>query len=276
MPVKFINITKKSFLNNGKPLFKIISSQWANNTLGVNHYLWFANPANWKDAFEKRFIDLSYKLKSNSMVSFPLKDKIFCSCFSNERVCEAQWFMYSRDNNDNDSLCLKINREKLLDELEQYCKANPDVELFIGKVKYQETSEITNSLPKNSFLNRGTKPFDIHNIQSQIRLLLLKRNAFFYEDEIRIFIINANNQGDGLKFQYKCDANVLVQQIMMNPTFTKQNALKVWLESPTNIQTPLGKGLGFNPITNSKCVTQKRVVLSHLYEHANPSYVKLY
>ena len=67
--VEFLNISKEIFLEKGKPLFKMLPIQYVNTTLSIpNHYLWFAHPVTWKDAFEKRFINTQYKTASGSII----------------------------------------------------------------------------------------------------------------------------------------------------------------------------------------------------------------
>jgi len=276
MSVKFINLTKKSFLKNS-PLFKIISLDRVDSYLGDNPCLWFSNLEYWNDAFEKRFVEMKYK-KGSKLLDYPLKNKIFCTCFSDQRICEAQWYVYSGNKSIADCIGLKINRIKLLEILEKYSiQHNNDV--YIGKVEYQTTTEIISSVSKNSFLNKGKKKFDINDRNSQLRLLLLKRNAFIYEDEIRIFIIRNENQLDtasrGISMSCHCKANELVQEVIMNPQFAILDNLKKRLETPLGKATSSGKGFGFELIKDSMGKPHPRVVVSRLYDYQHSKYIEL-
>ena len=60
MAVHFVNITPQEFQEVA--LFKLIKENYIGSTLGsAKPYLYFANPASWSDAFEKRFINVLYK-----------------------------------------------------------------------------------------------------------------------------------------------------------------------------------------------------------------------
>lgn len=267
MSIHFINITKKAFLSK-KPLFKIIQENKINSTIGLKPYLWFADPGTWKDAFERRFIDVSYKDSSGVLHKYPLQGRIFCTCFSLTRICEAQWKVYSNDLN---SICIKVNRTTLLDELNKYLQANPNDEIYIARVEYQETKTIEGSLAKNPIFAKTV--FSFSNQDSLVKLLTLKRNAFLYEDELRIFIIKPQNSGtfhyNGIEFHYSCKPTDLVESIMLNPSFNNKK-----LEKKLSTKEASG-GYGFTPFYNSKGNIQKRVCKSRLYNYKHPSFINI-
>ncbi len=267
MGIHFINNSDKEFLSK-KPFFKILQRKRISSTIGQNPYLWLANPSTWEDAFERRFIDVLYKDNNGGLNKFPLKGRIFCTCFSLTRICEAQWKVYSKNPN---NICIKVNRVALLDELTKYLQANPNDEIYIGRVEYQETKIITGSISKNPiFANIG---FSFNDQTSLVKLLTLKRNAFLYEDELRIFLIKPQNSNTnhlkGIEFHYQCKPTNLVESIMLNPSFKDKGLEQRLAENTAN------GGYGFTPFINSKGKMQRRVCKTHLYNYKQPSFIKL-
>lgn len=267
MSIHFINNADKEFLSK-KPFFKIVQRKRINSTIGQEPYLWFANPSTWEDAFERRFIDVLYKDNNGGLNIFPLKGRIFCTCFSLTRVCEAQWKVYSKNPN---NICIKVNRGALLDELTKYLQANTNDEIYIGRVEYQETRMIKGSLSKNPLFKKTG--FSFSNQASLVKLLTLKRNAFLYEDELRIFIIKPQNSNTnhlkGVEFHYQCKPTDLVESIMLNPSFKDKSLEQRLAEDTAN------GGYGFTPFVNSKGNMKRRVYKSQLYKYKHPSFIKL-
>lgn len=63
MGLEFVNITREEFLSK-KLLHKYMPLEYALDSLN-NRHLWFANPATWKDPFEKNL----------SMPNLPIKQR---------------------------------------------------------------------------------------------------------------------------------------------------------------------------------------------------------
>ena len=272
MAVHFVNITPQEFQEVA--LFKLIKENYIGSTLGsAKPYLYFADPASWSDAFEKRFINVLYKEGNNPLVDYPLKNKVFCSCFSHTRIVEAQWFVYSRTKKDElkGLIQLTFNNQQLLDELNRF-NAENDADIYIGKVAYQETRKIKGRISKNNFLN-VPKQFSLNCEESLIRLLLLKRNAFIAENEIRIIIVKKEpDLQSGRKLYYKCQPTDLISRITINDWFTTKG-LKAQLESPIGQSINGLPCYGFTPVINIKGKNHPRVVESHIYSHQHPKFV---
>ena len=106
----------------------------------------------------------------------------------------------------------------LLDELENYAKAN-QVKVFIGKVEYQKTNDIKKDISCNSFLNQTKHSIkSLRNDDLKARLILLKRRAFEYENEIRIIIVkDKNTKEKGIYLPYECENTDLIDTISFDP-----------------------------------------------------------
>lgn len=169
----------------GTYLFRYLSIEPALSTL-VSRHLWAVNPATWKDAYEKDVYECITTYISS------LKNRIFCICFSTKDVCEPAWKMYS----DGDpSLRLELGTKELYDNITTALNHSSIIkQIIIGKVKYCSTREITkfiNQFPSSIF--SSIDPNLTSAESAAVDLLLHKRKAFDYEQEVRIiFILNDN------------------------------------------------------------------------------------
>lgn len=207
--VRFVNITRDEFLRQ-RILYKHLPLENALRTL-KDKSLWFANPTTWKDPFEKRFLEAKY-IRNGSEVKFKWKNKVFCTCLTQTITSEAFWNIYSRDEI---GIELRIYSETLLEELSRY---DDTYKIFIGKVEYLKTKDIQKGLRSIPF-NPPVQNREILNTDDfAARLFLLKRNAFSYEDEIRIIIVKDNaTQEKGINISYNSDNTSLIQSIVIDP-----------------------------------------------------------
>ena len=245
--INFVNITEEEFLAQ-KYLYKHMPLENALRSL-KDEYLWFANPATWKDPFEKRFLDAKY-VKGGKEVDFNWKGRVFCICMTQTQTSEAYWNAYSHDNI---GIEFKIKREQLLEELSRY---NGTYKIFIGRAEYLKTSDIKKDLKDIPFNPPvGTKKINSNTFAA--RLFMLKRIAFKYEDEIRVVIVkNKATKEDGVKFTYKCKNTDLIHQIVLDPNLGDSSTdmlKKVFINE-----------YGFTPI-KGKLRDTARVLKSQLY-----------
>lgn len=177
-------------------------------------YLWFCNPVIWKDPFEKRFIEAKYQV-GNKEVGFPLKGRLFCSCMTQTPTSEAHWNNYSKGQI---GISLKIKRESLVNVLKKYTN---DYNVYIGKVNYIKTNDLKKKISEIPGI--GTiQPLILSNHELLIKLLLLKRIAFTYEDEIRIIIVKKNKtKENGIKLPYTIQPSDLIERITIDPNVGK-------------------------------------------------------
>lgn len=173
-----------------------------------NNSLWFCNPKEWQDPFERRFVEASYKNNSTGKITkFPWLDKSFCCCMTQTTVSEAFWNAYS---NGTIGISFRFYRDKLLGALK---KSNCDI--YIGKVEYMKTNDIEKDLHLIPF-HGGNNKYPSKNFLA--RLMMLKRIAFSYEDEIRIIIVkNKKTKSQGFSLNLNCMMSDLVKSIYIDP-----------------------------------------------------------
>ena len=219
--------------------------------------LWFTNPLKWKDPFEKRFIEATYIDKNGNKNFYKYKNRIFCLCATKTNISEAFWNTYSQKQI---GIEFRINRKKLLKVLEKYTNK---YDIYIGDVEYMKTVDIKRDLHEIPFKKMEHKIKDKEFIA---KLLLLKRIAYEYENEIRIILVkkNVTNQ-EGMTLKYTCENTTLIDSIFLDPSIG-ENTTKLLKDTFENIYK-------FSPITNSK-KAKNRVLKSQLYKKQNQSIIK--
>lgn len=255
--ITYLNVTEKDFLNDKRPLFKHMSLENALKTLNDKE-LWFANPTTWNDPFESRFLNAKYKDQSANQVSgHPWLNKAFCMCLTQTAASEAHWTPYSQDQI---GIEFVIDRKKLVEILESH---PTDYDIYIGKVEYMRTCEIKGALNKIPFAN----PPKMLSNEWWSRLLLLKRNAFIYEDEIRVILVREEQiDEDGILLKYDCENTDLIQSIILDPNIqiNTENLLRGEFEGR----------YGFSPIQTNNG-RHPRVYKSRLYQELEDHVYKL-
>jgi len=177
MAVNFINISKREFLKNHSHLYRYTTIERLLEQFFTKKFV-FVNPSQWSDPFEKFFLDREYLIDSRKF-DLPMKDNIFCLCFSGTLSSEAYWKVYAPKEN---GVRLNINAEKLIEVLEKL-----PYEIFVGEVIYQTTE---NFYKINFDIDKLVDEIEEELIgEQQIKLLLKKRKSFLYENEVRIIVV---------------------------------------------------------------------------------------
>lgn len=256
MSVKFINITKEEFLKT-KLLHKYMPLEYALKTLN-NTELWFSNPTKWKDPFEKRFLEACYVDNGNDC-NFLWKNRVFCICMTQTAISEAYWNTYSQQQI---GIEFRIVKHKLLNELQRYAD---EYDIYIGKMEYLKTHEIKRQISKIPF----EEPVpDIKSPEWYARLLLLKRVAYKYEDEIRVIIVAKKEIMElGINLKYECKNTDLIRSILLDPSIS-ENTTKL-------LKDVFKEKYEFNSTFNTKDKEQPRVMKSQLYAEQNPQKIKI-
>lgn len=202
------------FLLNGlqlledRPFFKYMCYERLANSVNTNELV-FVLPETWLDPFERRFWKTSFE-KYNYQ-----QPEIACMCFTNKSSTneEAAWKMYA--DNKEKSLRISFDRNTLLYILDKYAKEN-NCKIYIGKVIYTYNRKQIIGLHNqiNPFFPNSNEFTDCH----YLTLMCIKRKAFAFENEIRIFIVKRtlNWVGKLLKIPVVIN-NVLIPRIVIGP-----------------------------------------------------------
>jgi hypothetical protein len=154
----------------------------------------FVEPSGWEDQYERRYYTADYKKLNISRILTP---KLYATCFTTQKESEPAWQIYTRGKDGLGERCVQfcINQVALREELVKNLR---DCTIVEGMVKYLSTYEIDtyhlstdkNGNPEKEYLKR----FSNFTLENYINLLLLKRTAFVYENEVRFFIIDENDK----------------------------------------------------------------------------------
>ncbi len=217
------------------------------NVKGKVNELVFVSPVKWGDKFERRFLYTKYN-------NFSQKE-IRCMCFTKECFWneEAGWKSHGFSEHSWDSCgqkdCLILKERKqvrlklalwgLLSSLSKYAVEN-GVKIYIGEAIY--------GLTVKQILNLHNNGEDYHDLffpnpmrdENFLSLMLLKRKAFLYEDEVRIFIyLNEPIDRDGSRVvnvrdisdeffleRVKVNYKDFLKEIRLSPFFDDDSAMQ--------------------------------------------------
>lgn len=173
----------------------------------------FVSPETWYDPFEQLYYNIDCSSKGFHT------EEIACMCVSEKSSTneDASWRVYAGTS--NKTVRVSIERDVLLRLLNDYA-ARTGCAVYIGKVEYKyEKKEI-------KAIHRKTSPLyplyfpDVMKREHYLSLMLLKRKAFSYENEVRIFLVKdtipfAANNIVRIPCDYK--ATGLVSNVMLSP-----------------------------------------------------------
>lgn len=173
----------------------------------------FVSPKTWYDPFEQLYFGI--ECTSRGYVT----EDIACMCVSEKSSTneDASWKVYAGSN--NKAVRISIEQDKLLRLLEDYAAANT-FQVYIGKVEYSyEKKEIEKLHIASSPHHDDYFPPSMKR-EHYLSLMLLKRGAFSYENEARIFLVKDSITFDAnklLKIQCDYKATGIVSNVMLSP-----------------------------------------------------------
>lgn len=179
MAIHFINLTRETFLNDYKRVYRFTTLDRFIEILKTKKIA-FINPTEWADPFEKIFLERDF-LIHNEKCKLPIHDNLFAVCFSGKSDSESYWKVYAPKE---DGIRLTFDTSKLLTN---FLEKIPSADIYIGRVSYQSTRDFYNfSIDKKGLIDEiKTSKIGEH----QLKLMLKKRKSFLYEDELRIMVV---------------------------------------------------------------------------------------
>ena len=155
----------------------------------------FFEPSKWNDKFEQRFYCANYTMPG-AIGNTP---QLFATCVTREINSEAAWKVYSQGQGLG-ARCVQLELDVV--ELRKQLRASG----------YQFEEKAIEYMSQNVILelHNRRKPyydkyFSSFNLKKFLRLLTLKRDAYAYEQELRLFIIphDGGKRNRGTKVQFK-------------------------------------------------------------------------
>lgn len=156
----------------GLSLFRYMTASRFLSDLNARH-LTFLSPTLWSDPFERLFY-LDEGIKIGRVKYF-----IRCICLTYDWI-ESEEAAWRRGLGGNATVRVEYDFQKLCDALELQSK---DYEFYFSVVDY--------SLPRRDIIQLS-KSYSVNSVQDYLNLLSLKRKAFTYENEIRLFMVSTS------------------------------------------------------------------------------------
>jgi hypothetical protein len=160
--------------------------------------LYFALPSSWDDPYEKILVHK----RSHAF---------FAQCWCKKAVSDAMWRIYSQDRT---AIRICTTRAKLRAALNAV-KESHDLDHMIKDVEYVQASKIDGRIAK--IARTLTANFEIKRAADA---LVLKRDAFDHEEEVRVLVNDRGATEDSERRMFvrvPVDPHVLVENIYFDP-----------------------------------------------------------
>jgi hypothetical protein len=166
-------------------LYKYMTASRVLDILENNpNLLGFVSPESWYDPYETKYLNTDY-----TAINGYKQPKIYCFCARMDNLNEeASWKIYKKEN--EPLLRMSIRTIDLLLAIDQFAKEN-ECDVYFSKVDYRLKKKEIDGLyqPSNPY---HSEFFNNLDDKQYVRIMSLKRWAFNYENEYRIFIIPRN------------------------------------------------------------------------------------
>lgn len=228
----------------------------------------FVYPKLWYDPYETKYLETDY-----SRLSFN-QSKVFCLCVRQDNTNEeASWKIYKKEG--EPLLKLKINAIELFNSIKEFAQ-NKNCTVYLSKVDYSLKKSQIDSLWKQESDFYHTY-FDSFDEEKYVKVMSIKRFAYKYENEYRIFIIPKNSstplddifKNDVLKIPI--DPQKIISRITYYPSPKMDNTLLSqmknqsyiaeynFLKDALNTQFPFLKGKIYRSTLYSKPKNVERI-----------------
>lgn len=152
-----------------------------------NRHLVLVKPELWDDPFEN-FLSKTTAVNSNGeQIGFNITNDFFGQCWTLRKECDGIWRNYASLSN---GVRVETTVEKLLKTISKHDPTWKFISCFIGKVEYLSEEEIINFLNNENFMSWVTDTSG----KNTARMLLIKRDEFHYEEEVRLLYADRENK----------------------------------------------------------------------------------
>ena len=157
----------------------------------------FVEPNTWQDEFEGRFYNASYSQVEGAVGNTP---PVLACCLTHSPINEAAWKIYSSGKTGLGARSVQFKIKKKAFR-EVVAKSAKGFSLYEGLVNYELDNyqiehlhqHFTQSGKENALFLEFFHNFDL---ASYLSLLLIKRQAFRHEQELRYFLVPGNDELD--------------------------------------------------------------------------------
>jgi hypothetical protein len=175
------------------------------------------HPRKWDDPFENFILNAKVKGSDGRLQDFGFLDHVYGQCWTVERRSDALWQIFCGKAQ---GVRVRTTLKKLGATFSRNLSHAERHHAFIGKVEYLSDKKLFGT-GRSIFMDR----VDPERIA---RSLLMKRNAFRHEAEVRLVyrMTSGKPAEDGL-FAYPVDPHALIDQVMIDPRFQPAEASKL-------------------------------------------------
>ncbi|WP_020590589.1 DUF2971 domain-containing protein [Kiloniella laminariae] len=164
-------------------------------------------PTKWDDPFENFILNAQVQTADGKNRKFHLHNKLYGQCWTLHKRSDAMWRIYSPNK---DAIRIRTTVGGLIDSLYSANKSPERDRCFIGKVTYPTDAELkkfSQTVFKNGL-----------NECSIAQTLLVKRNAFEHENEVRLIFIDADGVAnkEGV-YKYPFNPFSVFDQLVIDP-----------------------------------------------------------
>lgn len=208
----YINLEDKEL---DTPIYRIISLKRLEE-LFISKQNVLVSPNKWDDPFENFILKSKIKMDDGVIGEIGFRDSYYGQCWTTHKASDAMWRIYSEKAQ---GVRIRTTIRKLAKSLSDTQNELKNSSCFIGKVEYLGKQKLLEFA--NTVLTGMPRPIDF------ARTLLVKRPAFQHEREVRLIYsdIHKNNKKD--IFSYSIDPHELIEQIMIDPRLTIDEAKNV-------------------------------------------------
>lgn len=197
------------------------------------------SPKKWEDPFENLVLTSPVQLPSGEMGEFGFRHDFYGQCWTLSKASDAMWRIYSPQKM---GIRVRTTVGKLLDGLSRSLGNDAAYKAHLGKVEYKREREL------KAICEEGVELTP--DATGLAKTLLLKRKAFQHENEVRLlYLADARDVISNAMFRYAVDPTSMVEQLMLDPRLTEQEAstMRAELRKRTKFSGPIKRSLLYAP-----------------------------
>lgn len=190
-----------------KPIYRIISFEILVRIFQTNQ-ISLLKPENWDDKYENIIAKTMFKLgteMANGYFEPGIGNNSHASCWTKIPTSDAIWRIYSKDKK-----CVRIEStpEVISRNISKWIHCYTNSKLYIGEVVY---------LPENNIKNEVIKYGKIFQSGDRCKAaamaLLYKRDPFEHEKEVRVIVIDQDNNSKNGALNISIDPHNIIKSV---------------------------------------------------------------
>lgn len=207
---------KENILNGldiDSPIFRFVRTERLFELVETKKIV-LVKPWKWDDPFENFLSKTIVVNKKKEKVGFNVTNDFYGQCWTLKDECDGIWRNYSSLEN---GARIETSAIKLLSSIYDLADGESKLSCFIGRVLYEPDNEIPN------FLSGWISQMIVDSTGKEIaKMLLIKREEFSYENEVRLLYSKEGSKDDGI-VEFEVDPLDLIVSIMFSPKMKLQD-----------------------------------------------------